>query len=74
MKESKLTSVQTPAGNLSWKEAKLIIECKLVEVTTVSPGDFYTDEGKSFIGEAYAETKDYHKLVFGEVTGVWVRQ
>jgi flavin reductase (DIM6/NTAB) family NADH-FMN oxidoreductase RutF len=74
MKESKLTSVQTPAGNLSWKEAKLIIECKLVEVTTVSPGDFYTDEGKSFINEAYAETKDYHKLVFGEVTGVWVRQ
>ncbi|MDR2679276.1 MAG: hypothetical protein LBC47_00545, partial [Tannerella sp.] len=46
MKESKLTSVQTPSGNMAYKEARLIIECKLVEVTTVSPDDFYTEEGR----------------------------
>jgi flavin reductase (DIM6/NTAB) family NADH-FMN oxidoreductase RutF len=74
MKESKLTSVQTPAGNMTYKEARLILECKLVEVTTVSPGDFHTDEGRQFITDAHAETNDYHKIVFGEITSVWLRK
>ncbi|MDR1096778.1 MAG: flavin reductase [Tannerella sp.] len=74
MKESKLTSVQTPAGNMTYKEARLIIECKLVEITTVSPDDFHTEEGRKFITEAHAETGDYHKTVFGEITAVWLRK
>jgi flavin reductase (DIM6/NTAB) family NADH-FMN oxidoreductase RutF len=74
MKESKLTSVQTPSGNMAYKEARLIIECKLVEVTTVSPDDFYTEESRNFIQEAHAETNDYHKIVFGEITAVWLRK
>ncbi|MDR0394876.1 MAG: flavin reductase [Tannerella sp.] len=74
MKESKLTSVQTPSGNMTYKEAKLIIECKLFEVTTVSPEDFYTEEGRDFVVEAYEETKNYHKIVFGEITGIWARK
>jgi flavin reductase (DIM6/NTAB) family NADH-FMN oxidoreductase RutF len=74
MKNTKLTAVQTPAGNMTFKEAKLIIECKLVQVTTVAPEDFYTDDSKKFVTDAYAETNDYHKVVFGEITGVWVRK
>lgn len=74
MKNTKLTSVQTPDGNMAYKEAKLIIECKLIEVTTVSPNDFYTAEGRKFIEDAYAETNDYHKMVFGEITHTWIRK
>jgi flavin reductase (DIM6/NTAB) family NADH-FMN oxidoreductase RutF len=74
MKESKLTSVETPSGNRAYKEARLIIECKLIEVTTVSPEDFYTEEGRKFIVDAHAETNDYHKIVFGEITSVWLRK
>ena len=74
MKNTKLTAAQTPAGNMTFKEAKLIIECKLVQVTTVSPDDFYTEESKKFVTDAYAEVKGYHKVVFGEITGVWVRK
>ena len=74
MKESKLSLVQTPSGNLTYREAKLVIECKLSQVTTVSPADFYKEEGKKFVEEAYAETKDYHKIVFGEITSVWIRK
>ncbi|MDR2917208.1 MAG: flavin reductase [Tannerella sp.] len=74
MKESKLSSVQTPSGNMTYKEAKLIIECKLTEVTTVSPNDFYSEEGRQFVVDAYEEVKDYHKIVFGEITNVWVRK
>jgi len=74
MKNTKLTAAQTPAGNMAFKEAKLIIECELVQVTTVSPDDFYTEESKKFITDAYAEVKGYHKVVFGEITNVWVRK
>jgi flavin reductase (DIM6/NTAB) family NADH-FMN oxidoreductase RutF len=71
MKETTLTAVQTPSGNLTYKEARLIIECKLTELTTVNPNDFYTEFGKTFIEGAYDEVKEYHKLVFGEITKVW---
>ncbi|MDH6356608.1 flavin reductase [Parabacteroides sp. PF5-9] len=74
MKETTLTMVQTPSGNISYKQARLIIECKLTELTTVKPDDFYTQEGKDFVTEAYEEVKDYHKLVFGEITNVWVKR
>jgi len=74
MRNTRLTAVETPEGNMSFKEAKLIIECKLVQVTTVSPDDYYTDESKKFVVDAQLETKDYHKVVFGEITKVWVRK
>lgn len=74
MKESNLTAVQTPEGNMTFKEAKLIIECKLFEVTTVSPDDFETEDARKFVVDAHAETNEYHKIVFGEITNVWVRE
>jgi len=40
MKEVDLTGVRTPSGNMSFKEARLIVECKLTQITTPNPGDF----------------------------------
>jgi flavin reductase (DIM6/NTAB) family NADH-FMN oxidoreductase RutF len=74
MKEVKLTGVQTPYGNMSFKEARLIIECRLTEITTANPDDFYTQEAKDFINEAYKKATDYRKLVFGEITHVWMKK
>lgn len=74
MKASKLSPVQTPSGNMTYREARLVIECKLIEVTSVTPDDFYTGEGRTFVVDAYSETGDYHKIVFGEITGVWVHE
>ncbi len=74
MKEVELTSVQTPSGDMSFKEARLIIECKLTEITTPNPNDFYTQEAKEYIKEAYKEASDYRKYVFGEITHVWVKK
>jgi flavin reductase (DIM6/NTAB) family NADH-FMN oxidoreductase RutF len=74
MKEVELTSVQTPSGDMSFKEARLIIECKLTEITTANPNDFYSQEAKDYINEAYKEASDYRKLVFGEITHVWVKK
>ncbi len=74
MKEVELTSVQTPSGDMSFKEARLIIECKLTEITTPNPNDFYTQEAKDSIKEAYTESNHYRKYVFGEITHVWVKK
>jgi len=74
MKEAELTIVQTPCGNISFKEARLIIECTLTAITTPNPDDFATKEAKDYISEAYKEASDYRKFVFGEITHVWVKK
>jgi flavin reductase (DIM6/NTAB) family NADH-FMN oxidoreductase RutF len=74
MKEVKLTSVQTPSGNITFKEAGLIFECKLTQITMPHPGDFYSQEAKDYLSEAYKEESDYRKYVFGEITYVWVKK
>lgn len=74
MKQTTLTAVATPSGNMTYKEATVVLECKLAEVTTVAPDDFLNDEDRKFITDAYAETGEYHKMVFSEITNVWVRK
>ena len=74
MKEVELTSVKTPSGDISFKEARLIIECKLTQVTTANPNDFYTKEDKDAINEAFKEASVYRKYVLGEITHVWVKK
>ena len=74
MKEVDLTRVQTPSGDLSFKEALLIIECKLTVLTTIDPNDLCTQEAKDFVREEYKEESHYRKMAFGEITRVWVKK
>ncbi|MDR3227006.1 MAG: flavin reductase [Prevotellaceae bacterium] len=74
MQETTLTAVQTPLGNMTYKEARLVFECSLSQITTVSPDDFYSPDNKQFIEDGYAEAHDYHKIVFGEITKIWVQK
>lgn len=74
MKETALTVVRTPDGNPAWKEAALIVECRLAEVTTVAPDDFYDPEDRKFVEDAHAETGEYHKLVLSRISHVWRRK
>ncbi|HZL08356.1 MAG TPA: flavin reductase [Prolixibacteraceae bacterium] len=74
MKEVELTPVQTPSGDMSYKEARLIIECGLMQITTPNPNDFYSQHAKDFINEAYNDENDYRKYVFGEITHVWIKK
>lgn len=74
MKEVKLTAVQTPTGNMSFEEAGLIIECRLTQASTIKSDDFYAQEVKDYVDEAYEEAKVYRKYVFGEITHIWVKK
>ncbi len=59
---------------MSFKEARLIIECKLTQITTPTPHDFYTQEAKAYINQAYKDANEFRKYVFGEITGVWAKK
>ncbi|MDR2064972.1 MAG: flavin reductase [Prevotellaceae bacterium] len=74
MKETTLTPVQTPCGNMTYKEARLVFECKLTELTTVNPDDFFNSADRDFILGGFEEAKEYHKLVFGEITNIWIKK
>ena len=74
MEEVELTGIQTPSGNMSFKEARLIFECKLTQITTPDLDDFCTQEARDYIADAYQKASDYRKYVFGEVTHVWIKQ
>ena len=74
MQEVELTGIQTPSGNMTFKEARLIFECKLVQVTTPDLNDFYTQEAKDWVNEMYKDPNEVRKYVFGEITRVWVKK
>ena len=75
MKEVELTAIQIPSGNICFKEARLIIECRLTQVTSPKPDDFYKPEAKDWIKEAaYSQANDHRKYIFREITHVWVKK
>jgi flavin reductase (DIM6/NTAB) family NADH-FMN oxidoreductase RutF len=74
MKEVKLNIIPTPDGNISFTEARLIIECKLTQVTTPGYDDFIWQEDRNYISEEFNEANVYRKFVFGEITHVWIKK
>ena len=75
MKEVELTGIQTPSGNMTFQEARLIIECKLMQITTpIFPNDFYSQEAIDYMSEPYKDLGEHRKYVFGEITHVWIKK
>lgn len=74
MKELKLTKVDTPSGNITYKEAFLVIECKVLQQTTMNPADVVEPEDKEFLNKAFKTAKNYHQLLIGDITKVWLRK
>jgi flavin reductase (DIM6/NTAB) family NADH-FMN oxidoreductase RutF len=74
MKESKLAAVATPSGKMAYKEAFMIIECQLAQTHTVNLKEVYAEHNREFFADAYKEVGKYHKIVFGDITNVWVRK
>ena len=73
MKDVQLTGIKCPSGNMSFKEARLIIECKVTQITTPFPDDFYSQEAIDYISYTYKDPTEYRKYIFGEITNVWVK-
>ncbi len=74
MKKTPLTPLITPSGRVSYKEAKIIIECDLAETHTINPEEVYAQKNKDFYEDAYKTGGSYHKIVFGDIVHIWVRK
>ncbi|MDR3189526.1 MAG: flavin reductase family protein [Prevotellaceae bacterium] len=74
MKQTNLTAVATPSGRMTFKEAKLVVECTLAQTHTVNPDEVYAEHNKKFFADAYKEVGSWHKIVFGDISAVWVRK
>ena len=74
MAQTALTMMETPDGVPAFEEASIIIECRLLAASTVSKDEFYTEEAKEFLQGGYDEAKDWHKLVFGEITNIYIKK
>lgn len=74
MDQTRLTPMQTPDGMPAYEEAQVIIECRLIAAPTVSKEEFYTQEGKDFLQGGFDEAKDWHKLVYGEITNIYIKK
>ncbi|MCC8095045.1 MAG: hypothetical protein LIP05_06655 [Tannerellaceae bacterium] len=74
MKEVKLAPILTPSGNISFREARLIMECTLTQLTTPSPDDFYTQEARDYLKEIYTAANHYRQYLFGEITDIWIKK
>jgi flavin reductase (DIM6/NTAB) family NADH-FMN oxidoreductase RutF len=74
MNETELTLISTPSGEMSFSEARLIIECKLTQMTTPQLSDFYTEEARAYLKDAYKSANDRRRYVFGEIVNTWIRR
>ncbi|MDR2385145.1 MAG: flavin reductase [Tannerella sp.] len=74
MKETKLTAIVMPSGKMAYKEAFMIIECQLSQTHTVHLKEVYAEYNRKFFTDAYKEVGKYHKIVFGDITNVWIKK
>ena len=67
VKASGLTPKVLSSGNITFEEARMVIECKKTYA------DFFREENfidADVIGESYPQF-DFHKMYVGEITNVW---
>ncbi|GHU86102.1 hypothetical protein FACS189473_5370 [Spirochaetia bacterium] len=74
MKELALTSIVTPSKNIAFTEAMLVLECTVTQITTVSHDDFCRPADRDYLAETYKKEQRFRKMVFGEITHVWVKK
>ncbi len=58
----------TPMGNVAFRQARLVLECRKLYYDDIKPGNFL-----SFEIERMYPAKDYHRMYIGEIASVWQR-
>lgn len=64
-----LNAEELPSGQISFKEAKLIIECEVIYSDAFTPENF---KDKTILEKWY--DNDLHTRYIGKITHVWVRE
>ena len=67
--ETGLIPVATQTGNITFSQARLVLECKKLYADTISENNFIV---KELIAKNY-RGKDFHRFFFGQVMNVYVK-
>lgn len=70
VKASGLTPCQTKGGNVTFKEARLVLECKKLYADFLNPEAFIDPK---ILDNVYPE-KDYHKVYVAEIVNAWEKK
>jgi flavin reductase (DIM6/NTAB) family NADH-FMN oxidoreductase RutF len=69
VKEAGLTPIATPDGNMTFEEARIVLECRKLYVQDLDPKAFLDT---SIIGATY-QASDFHAMYIGEILNVYVK-
>lgn len=69
VKEAGLTAISTESGNMTFKEASLVMECTKMYAQNLEEACFLDKE----MVEKWFKNGDYHKLYICQIDKVWVK-
>ena len=67
--ETGLTPMETDRGNVIFKEARLVLECRKVYEDELKPKNFLLPE----VAKKHYPKKDFHKFYMGEIVNILSR-
>ena len=68
MSNSGLSPVETESGNIYFKEARLVIECRKIYYQDLQPGSFLDP-----VIESNYPKKDYHRMYIGRIEKILIK-
>jgi len=68
IKETGLIVTHTPSGNITFEQARMVIECRKLYHDELRPDKFVM---KEILHRTYPD-KDYHKIFIGEITNCYL--
>ncbi len=74
MEHISLTPILTPNENITYAEAQLVLECKLMALTLPQIDNFCMEEDRAYLRKAYEDEKLNRNYVYGEITNIWERK
>lgn len=74
IKEAKLTPIVTPSGMMTFKEARMVIECEDMYETELDPAAIRPAYKDSIVKEYYTADKGKHTLFLSEIKHIWVKK
>lgn len=74
IKEAGITAIETPSGLMSFKEARMIIECKKMFVQELDLNHLDKDVKESVIADFYKGDAAKHQQYISEITNIWIKK
>lgn len=74
VKDAGLTPIETPSGLVTFKEARMIIECKKMYSHALGYEDFEPEYKDIFMSDYYSDGVSNHHIFIGEIINVWIKK